>query len=40
MTFKTSLSPPVKNNFRYKNIEKYGRIFAPDQIQNYSTKDI
>ena len=38
MTFKTSLSPPVKNNFRYKNIERYGRIFAPDQIQNYSTK--
>ena len=28
----------IQTQIRYKNIEKYGRIFAPDQIENYSTK--
>ena len=38
MKFKTSLNPPIKNNFQYKNIEKYGRFFSKELLPNFSVK--
>ena len=40
MTYKESLSPPSKTDFEYKDyiLDTYGRIFAPDQIEIYSSK--
>ena len=40
MTYSESLTPPEKTNFEYKNdiVKKYGRIFSPENIGNYSSK--
>ena len=38
MNYEESLVPPSKKNFEYKNIEKYGRIFSPSEIEKYSGK--
>lgn len=40
MTYKKSMSPPSVTNFRYKDdvLEKYGRIFSPENIGTYSAK--
>ncbi len=37
MTFVDKTSPPEKGSFAYKT-EKYGRIFAPNEIGKYSSK--
>ena len=40
MTYKETISPPVKNNFNYREeiLETYGKIFAPENIGTYSAK--
>ena len=40
MTYKETISPPSKNNFKYKPdvLENYGRIFSPENIETYSAK--
>lgn len=40
MSFKDSRSPPQKGEFEYKKktIERYGRIFSPENIEKYSAK--
>ena len=40
MTYSTSLTPPSKTNFKYKDsvLDKYGRIFSPNEISKYSSK--
>ena len=37
MSFDESYNPPKRTNFKYRS-EEYGRIFAPDNIRNYSAK--
>lgn len=38
LSFKSSLTPPLKNNYKYKDLERYGRIFSPELLPNYSIK--
>tara|TARA_B100000963_G_scaffold359323_1_gene386362 strand:+ start:1470 stop:5222 length:3753 start_codon:yes stop_codon:yes gene_type:complete len=38
MTYKSSLTPPSKNNFRYRDLKTYGRIFSMKNIASYSVK--
>ena len=38
MKFTESFSPPSKNNFEYRNQDKYGRIFSQNEIGKYSSK--
>jgi hypothetical protein len=40
MTYKETISPPSKNNFKYKPdiLQNYGRIFSPENIEIYSAK--
>lgn len=38
MTYKSSQNPPSKNNFKYKNIQKYGRLFSMEHLSQLSVK--
>lgn len=40
MTYKETVSPPSKTNFKYKEeiLDNYGRIFSPENIETYSGK--
>jgi hypothetical protein len=37
MKYTETTNPPTRKNFEYKS-EKYGRIFSPDKIGDYSAK--